>query len=272
MKVFIMGGTAESIEMIKFIKSNYPQIYIITSTTTEYGGNIATQAGSDEVISKPLPKDSLMEVINENDIDLYIDATHPFAKHITQTACSIVDETNIPFIRFERESIVDNIEGINNDNIYHVNSFTEAGILVNENFPEGNVLHLGGINTAGEVLENVDRERFFIRVLTVKASLDKCEELNIIKEHIFPMNASKNDDKKIHIDENIELFKKVDAKIMLTKESGDIGGFKEKMIAADQLGLKIIVVDRPVIEGLKDKCVVNTLDEFDKELQKYLNK
>lgn len=271
MKVFIMGGTAESVEMIKFIKSNYPEIYIITSTTTEYGGNIAKEAGSDEVISKPLPKTYLLEVITENNIDLYIDATHPFAKHITQTACSIVDEIAIPFIRFERESVVDNIDGVNPENIYHVGSFTEAGILVNEKFPEGNVLHLGGINTAGEVLENVSKERFFIRVLTVKASLDKCEELGIMEDHIFPMNASKNDDKKIHIDENIELFKKVDAKIMLTKESGDIGGFKEKMIAANQLNLKIIVVDRPIIEGLKDKTVVNTLEEFDNELKKYLS-
>lgn len=271
MKVFIMGGTAESVEMIKFIKSNYPEIYIITSTTTEYGGNIATQAGSDEVISRPLPKDDIMDVLNENNIDLYIDATHPFAKHVTQTACSIVDETGIPYIRFERESIVDNIEGVNPDNIYHVNSFTDAGKLVNDKFPEGNVLHLGGINTAGEVLENVSRERFYIRVLTVKASLDKCEELGIIEDHIFPMNASKNDDKKIHIDENIELFNNVNAKIMLTKESGDIGGFKEKMIAADKLGLKIVVVDRPYIEGLKDKTVVNTLEEFDKELKIHLN-
>ena len=271
MKVFIMGGTAESVEMIKFIKSNYPQIYIITSTTTEYGGNIATNAGSDEVISRPLPKDDIMDVLNENNIDLYIDATHPFAKHVTQTACSIVDQTGIPYIRFERESIVDNIEGVNTDNIYHVNSFTDAGILVNEKFPEGNVLHLGGINTAGEVLENISRERFYIRVLTVKASMDKCEELGIIEDHIFPMNASKNKDKKIHIDENIELFNKVNAKIMLTKESGDIGGFKEKMIAADKLGLKIVVVDRPYIEGLQDKTVVNTLEEFDNELKTYIN-
>lgn len=271
MKMFIMGGTAESIEIIKHIKTEHPEIYTITSTTTEYGANIAREAGSDEVIAKPLPKDDILEVLDKNNVDLYVDATHPFAKHVTQTACDIVDKTGIAFIRFERESIVDSIEVENPGNIYHVNSFTDAGLLVEEKFPEGNVLHLGGINTAGEVLENVSRERFYIRVLTVKASLDKCQELGIMEDHIFPMNASKNKDKKIHIDENMDLFDKVDAKVMLTKESGDIGGFREKMVAADKKKLKIIIVDRPVIEGLKDKKVVNTIEEFDEEVNKYLD-
>ena len=39
MNIFIMGGTAESIEIIKFLKENYSKNYIITSTTTEYGGD-----------------------------------------------------------------------------------------------------------------------------------------------------------------------------------------------------------------------------------------
>ena len=34
------------------IKENYSKNYIITSTTTEYGGNIAKESGSDKVIQK----------------------------------------------------------------------------------------------------------------------------------------------------------------------------------------------------------------------------
>ncbi len=272
MKIFIVGGTKESIDIIEFLKERYPEISIVTSTTTEYGGNIAKNAGSDKVITRPLPKEDLIQVINGEKIDLLVDASHPFAEHITNTLCSIVDEMKIPFIRFEREPMyIEDMENINLSNVYHVDSFEDGGLLIKNNFTEGNILHLGGINTASDVLKYVSKDRFYIRVLKVKSSMDKCKELGIIEDHIFPMTASKNKDKKIHINENLELFKKVDAKIILTKESGDTGGFKEKIIAADRLGIKMIIIDRPHIKGLDDKIQVSNLEDFDRELNRLLN-
>ncbi len=272
MKIFIVGGTKESIDIIEFLKERYPEISIVTSTTTEYGGNIAKNAGSDKVITRPLPKEDLIQVINGEKIDLLVDASHPFAEHITNTLCSIVDEMKIPFIRFEREPMyIEDMENINLSNVYHVDSFEDGGLLIKNNFTEGNILHLGGINTASDVLKYVSKDRFYIRVLKVKSSMDKCKELGIIEDHIFPMTASKNKDKKIHINENLELFKKVDAKIILTKESGDTGGFKEKIIAADRLGIKMIIIDKPHIKGLDDKIQVSNLEDFDRELNRLLN-
>ena len=65
MNIFIIGGTAESIEIIKFIKSKYNDLRIITSTTTSYGSKIAKEAGSDIVIAKPLPKEDILNVLND---------------------------------------------------------------------------------------------------------------------------------------------------------------------------------------------------------------
>ncbi len=155
MNIFIMGGTAESIEIIKFLKENYSKNYIITSTTTEYGGNIAKESGSDKVISRPLPKEDILKVLDEYNIDLYIDATHPFAVHVTKTASEIVDIKKISFIRFERPSLhIEDIENINLNNVYNVKSFEEAGKLIINQSLKGNVLHLGGINTASSVLKD----------------------------------------------------------------------------------------------------------------------
>ncbi len=272
MKIFIVGGTKESIDIIEFLKERYPEISIVTSTTTEYGGNIAKNAGSDKVITRPLPKEDLIQVINGEKVDLLVDASHPFAEHITNTLCSIVDEMKIPFIMFEREPMyIEDMENINLSNVFHVDSFEDGGLLIKNNFTKGNILHLGGINTASDVLKYVSKDRFYIRVLKVKSSMDKCKELGIIEDHIFPMTASKNKDKKIHINENLELFKKVDAKIILTKESGDTGGFKEKIIAANRLGIKMIIIDRPHIKGLDDKIQVSNLNDFDGELNRLLN-
>lgn len=270
MNILIIGGTKESIDLIKFIKENY-NFNIITTTTTEYGANIAKEAGSDVTISKPLPKEDLLKVINEYDTDIIIDATHPFAEHISQTISKIVDEIKIPFIRFERESInIDSIKNINLNKIHHVDSFDEGGLLIKNNFNQVNVLHLGGINTASDVLKYVSVDKFYIRILSVKSSLEKCKELGILKSHIYPMTASKNKDKKIHINENIELFKKVDAKVILTKESGDTGGFLEKIQAADKLNIDIIIIDRPRIPELEDKIKVSSINEFKDEFNKII--
>ena len=101
MKIFLLGGTKDSINIIEFVKSNY-EAHILTTTTTEYGANLAREGGSDETIARPLPKEEIKEIIVNENFDLLIDATHPFAAHITHTSAKIAQELKIPYIRFER--------------------------------------------------------------------------------------------------------------------------------------------------------------------------
>ena len=53
MKIFLLGGTKDSINIIEFIKNNY-EAYILTTTTTEYGAKLAREGGSDDTIARPL--------------------------------------------------------------------------------------------------------------------------------------------------------------------------------------------------------------------------
>ena len=101
MKIFLLGGTKDSINIINFIKNNY-DAYILTTTTTEYGARLAHEGGSDATIARPLPKEEIIEIFENENFDMLIDATHPFAEHITKTSASISKELKIPFIRFER--------------------------------------------------------------------------------------------------------------------------------------------------------------------------
>ena len=82
MKVFLLGGTKDSINIIQHIKENY-DYYILTTTTTEYGGKLAKEGGSDDTIARPLLKDEIRKILINEDFDILIDATHPFAEHIT---------------------------------------------------------------------------------------------------------------------------------------------------------------------------------------------
>ena len=112
-----------------------------------------------------------------------------------------------------------------------------------------------------DVLKNVSKERFYPRVLKVPKSMEKCEKLGIDDEHIIAMKGAAS------LKENIDLIEKYDASVMITKESGEIGGVIEKIEAANQKDISLIMIKRPVIKELNKKDIVSNLDEFDKKLE-----
>ncbi|AMD18085.1 precorrin-6x reductase [Methanobrevibacter sp. YE315] len=260
MRILLLGGTKDSINIIQHVKDNY-DAYILTTTTTEYGAKLAREGGSDKTIARPLPKEEIMQIIRDCDIDILIDATHPFAEHITQTSASIANELKMPYIRFERPTT--NLEDMDTSRIHYVNSFIDAGKLIAHEFNQGNVLHFAGANTMEDVLKNVPVERFYPRILKVESSLEKCESLNIDPSHIIPMTGAAS------TEENIELIEKYDASVMITKESGEIGGVIDKIEAANKKDISIIMIQRPQIKEVNKKDIVSNLDELDFKLKNF---
>ena len=262
LNILLLGGTKDSTELIKHLKKNY-DTYILTTTTTEYGSKLALEAGSDDTISRPLLKDEIIEIINNSDFDLLIDATHPFAEHITQTSVSVSKICDIAYIRFERPPL--DFNDIDTSHILYAKSFEDAGEIIAKQMPEGNVLHFAGANTMEDVLKNVSKDRFYPRILKVPKSIEKCEKLGIENDHIIAMKGAAS------LKENMDLIEKYDASAMITKESGEIGGVVEKIEAANQKNISLIMIKRPIIKELNKKDTVSNLNEFDEKLEKIFN-
>ncbi len=260
MRIFLLGGTKDSTNIIRHVKENY-EAYILTTTTTEYGSRLASEAGSDDTIAHPLLKDEIIEILKNDDFDILIDATHPFAEHITQTSSSIARELKMPYIRFERPT---NLENIDTSHIHYAESFDDAGKLIEREFLEGNVLHFAGANTMADITKYVGVDRFYPRILKVESSIEKCNALNIDPNHIIPMTGAATKQ------ENIDLIEKYDASVMITKESGEIGGVYEKIEAANEMDIAVIMIKRPKIENLNKNDVVNDLNEFDSKIKSFI--
>ena len=260
MRILILGGTKDSTNIITHIKKNY-DAYILTTTTTDYGARLAREAGSDDTIARPLLKDEIIEIIKKENFNILIDATHPFAEHITQTSASIADELKMPYIRFERPTA--NLENIDTSHIHYVKSFDEAGKLIADKFPKGNVMHFAGANTMADIVKYVSVDRFYPRILKVENSLKKCEELNINPDHIIPMTGAATKE------ENVELIEKYSASVMITKESGEVGGEIEKIEAANDTDIAIVMIQRPEIEMLNKNDIVNDLTELDSKIKSF---
>lgn len=250
MNVMVMAGTKDAANIIKKLSST-GKFNILATTTTSYGADIAKAAGADEVISKGLTLEELVEVIKTNDIDLLIDATHPFAAIATHNAIESSNITGTKYLRFERP-LEDFKE---NDLIHEVLSFEEAASKANE-LTKGRVLHLAGVSTLKPVVEKVDSSRLFARVLPSVNSIQKCIDIGLKQENIIAMQGIFS--KKF----NKTLFEEYNISLIITKESGETGGTLSKIDAAVELGIEVVLVTRPKVAELENKDIFTNIEEI----------
>ena len=115
-----------------------------------------------------------------------------------------------------------------------------------------------------DIVKIVSIDRFYPRILKVEKSIEKCRELNISQDHIIPMTGAAS------TEENIQLIEKYDAIVMITKESGEIGGVIDKIQAANEKDIAVIMIQRPEINEINKENIVSNLDELDIKLKKLL--
>ncbi len=270
MNILVMAGTKDAIKIIEMLSKNNKSSFkgnsneethfnILATTTTNYGGILAKKAGTDEVISRPLEADELVNLIQKKDVKILIDATHPFATQATINAINASKKASIKYIRFERPSInYSNFEGI-----HIVNSFEEAGQVAKKIIKnEKKVLHLAGVSTIKSVLESVPLKQLIVRVLPNTTSIGICQEIGISGENIVAMQGI------FSKEFNQALMREYDVGVIITKESGETGGVPGKIDAALELGLEVVLINRPKIKELNKNSVVNNIKELQKKIER----
>ena len=188
-----------------------------------------------------------------NKIDLVVDATHPFAAEATINAIKSTTNSGINYIRFERPSLK-----ITEDNVIQASSFEEAAVLSKKLIGReynGKIMHLAGVSTLPH-LKDIDPKLIVVRVLPVLNSIRKCNEMGIPTNNIVAMQGT------FTREFNKALMREYNIKIVVTKESGESGGTPSKIDAANELGIPIIIVNRPVIPQLDDKLVCSDLNKL----------
>lgn len=256
MRIMVMAGTSDATVFIKRLRILQNEIYkneiyIMATAVTSYGAEIARSAGADEVISKPLPKDELISIIKKHNIDLLVDSTHPFAAEATRNAIQATKETGVRYIRLERPPTAFD----ENPLIHPVASFSEAAQLA-KTMTSGRILHLAGVSTLHYLTEIIDGGRIVARVLPNPYSIKKSLELGLPGENLIAMQGT------FTPEFNKALMREYGAEVVLTKDSGAVGGTTSKIEAALDLEIPIIVVLRPEIFELKDEKVSSNVEEL----------
>ncbi len=242
MKIIVFSGTREGRELAEYLNSI--KVPAIISVATEYGREIMNDMEYVSVHTGRLDKKEIIDFIKN--ADLVIDATHPYAKIVTQNVYNSCYELGIEYVRLLREETFE-------EDIITVNNIEEAvDILKNT---KGNIFVSTGVKELHKYCE-IDgyKNRVAARVLPAKESADKCERLGFINV-IYKKGP-------FGYSENIEEFKKFNIKWLVTKNSGKIGGFDDKISAAKKLAINIIVIKRPLEHnGMSFEQVKKVIDK-----------
>jgi len=249
-----MSGTSDAVKIIDHLCSMKDTL-IIATTTTSYGAELASGAGADEVLVGGMGVDEMVEVIHQKQVDLLLDATHPFASQATRTAIEAAKIAGIAYIRFERPAIPHQTI----KKLHVVNDFNEASkkaIELIRKTKNGRVMHLAGVSTIPQVLENVSPQNLIVRVLPAVYSIKRCLELGIPSENIIAMQGTYSSDF------NRVIMSEFNVDVIITKESGESGGTISKLDAAAQLEIPVVMVKRPAVSELEKNTVYSDINEL----------
>ena len=208
------------------------------SVATEYGRKSAEKY-AENISCRRMDKDELSDFISKNNITEIVDTTHPYAKEISENAIHAAQKTGIRYIRFERKSPIpfENIDGIKT-----VSTVEEAIELINGESEMKKIFLGTGSNNLEKFISDLEGKEIFVRVIPSSAIIDKCKKLNMKLSNIVAMQGPFSESM------NIETFRHFGADTLVTKESGNEGGFVEKIKAAQKLNMNIIVIKRPCVD------------------------
>ena len=228
-QILIFAGTFEGRKLCEYFFDHH--IGISVCVATEYGKDVLPNM---RVYHNRLDENEMADFINENQFDLVIDATHPYAAEVTKNIKKACEKTNKRYIRLLRDES-------NHQNLIHVTDTLSAVEFLKNT--EGNILVTTGSKELSLFCGIPDYEkRVFARVLPSVDVLEQCHKIGIKGQNLICMQGPFSH----HM--NAAMLKQFHCNYLVTKNTGTAGGLDEKISAALETGTKVIMIDRPVKE------------------------
>ena len=250
--IFIAAGTRDGRELVcRLLEVGYE---VTASVVSHYGKQLLEKYGHTDrlhINSTAMDKHDLIEYLGTNDIKAFVDATHPYASNVSENAMGACRSLNIPYIRYERESTP-----ITYVKAYNVLNYEDAAKQAAE------LGHHIFLTTGSRNLEKFVTSPYLIdasivvRVLPSSKVISMCESLGLSPGNIIAMQGPFS--KEL----NIELYKKYNADVLVTKNAGHIGGTDTKISAAEAMGIPVVIINRPMITYDNEAHDFNSILKF----------
>lgn len=248
--ILIAGGTKDSrVILERLIEERKTIEGLLVITATEYGKKLIDSLGVEVLVGKK-DGEELGRLAKERKVTSIIDATHPYALEISKNLIELSKKSNLSYLRFERP-MVKYTGGVKFQSMDKLVEYLDK--------EEGKILVTLGSNNVHLFKDLKNKKDLYLRVLPTEYAIKKCEEAGFLPKQIIGLQGpfSKEFNKSIYRNYGITHI--------ITKESGATGGELEKVEAALELGLGLIILQRPEIDYLEKVEEVEELIERVKE-------
>ena len=229
--VILFAGTTEGRLIAEACRGKPLELYVCVAT--EYGQTLIEPAENIHVLAGGKNESGIEKLLLEHPGSLVIDATHPYAQGITEDvagACARLGMKYVRVLRAEQHEGADNCVFVEN---------TAAAAEYLENTTGNILLTVGSKELAGYTGITNYRERVFARILPMQRSINGALELGFEGKNLICMQGPFT--KEL----NAAMLRMLDIKYLVTKDTGAPGGFGEKLAAAAETDVKVIVIERP---------------------------
>lgn len=248
-KIVIFGGTSEGRLLAKYCDENF--IPAIVCVATEYGTELLEEYKNISVSEGRKDEEAMKKLFLDNNVGKVYDATHPYAKIVSENIIKVCNELKLGYVRILRDSKV-----LDKTLEKYYKEFENIEEVVDYLKDKNEKVLIATGSKELYKYKDLEVKNLYPRVLANMIGIKACEDIGIPSSNIIAMQGP------FDIDTNVALLKKYACKYLITKESGDIGGFSEKIEACKKVDAKALVIKRPTkeegisleeaISGLKD--------------------
>jgi len=247
-RVLLLSGTSEGPPLARALVG---QGFDVTATVTRdeacqnLFGEMRDQVN---VVARGFSADSLAEFLAKGRADLVVDATHPFAARITLAAQEACRRTSTPYVRYERP------DWIPPEGTHLVDDFPAAARLapmlgrrIMLTIGSKQLKYFAALGGHVEMLA---------RILPSEISIQQALSAGFRREQLIGARPP------FSRELNRRLFAEHCIDVLVTKASGVEGGVVEKVLAACDLGIAVVMIRRPALATipLESMRVVDSID------------
>jgi len=247
-KVLIFGGTTEGRLLFDALAKRGFKADL--SVATEYGREVVEkQEQAQTVYVCRLNTREMVDLIRRQNYSLIVDATHPYAILASETIREAAVQSAVPCFRLVRSA--GHCDG---DMI--VLPDVDAAVAYLSQQP-GKILAAIGTKHLAQLSRLPDfASRVIVRLLPDAQAIETCKALGLPGKNIIAMQGP------FSFDLNKAMLVQCQCRFLLTKNSGEIGGFAEKAAAAKAAGAMLVIIDRPSVEqGLNLDDLIAAIEE-----------
>ena len=211
--ILVFGGTTEGRKAVEVLEEAGTPYYYSTKTGEQ---DIALHHGIR--IDGAMDAAAMTAFCQQHDIRLMVDAAHPFASQLHKTIAQVAASIGIPVIRYER------LYPPRDSSFTWIDDYSQVPTNIHT------LLATTGVQSISKLkwLESLGVKVIY-RILNRESSLLLAYEQGVTDDQLC-----------FYEDELLP-----DAEAILLKESGVSGGFNEKIAAAKEKDMRIIVLKRP---------------------------